>query len=192
MYRSGGIRQHTLIRLSRANQLTKWVSQPGQTCIISRRALQLSASRPIASAPSRSLKYAKLPCHVAFASRTSSASYTAGHVDSPSGPHPSVIFSDNQPADLPERLSKLSAWTITDSRMGIARQFTFRTFSDAWRFMEKVAEQCKRKRHHPSWSNLYNEVSVEWTTHKPKGLSIKDVEMAEICNQIADEIGLKA
>jgi len=57
--------------------------------------------------------------------------------------------------------------------------------------MSLVAEECKAKKHHPSWSNLYNEVSIEWTTHKPEGLSIKDVEMAEFCDLTATEIGLK-
>jgi 4a-hydroxytetrahydrobiopterin dehydratase len=57
--------------------------------------------------------------------------------------------------------------------------------------MSAVAEECKAKRHHPSWHNLYNQVTVEWTTHKPEGLSVKDVDMAEFCDQTATEIGLK-
>ncbi|KAF1959666.1 transcriptional coactivator/pterin dehydratase [Byssothecium circinans] len=76
--------------------------------------------------------------------------------------------------------------------MGITRHFTFPTFNAAWRFMSIVADECKAKRHHPSWSNMYNKVNIEWTTHKPLGLSIKDVEMAELCDRIADEIGLKS
>jgi pterin-4a-carbinolamine dehydratase len=102
-----------------------------------------------------------------------------------------VIYAANQPADLPDRLAKLTAWTITPSKKGIVRQFTFPTFSTAWRFMSLVAEECKTKRHHPSWHNLYDQVTIEWTTHKPEGLSIKDVEMAEICDQTAEHIGLK-
>ena len=57
--------------------------------------------------------------------------------------------------------------------------------------MATVAQECKAQRHHPEWSNLYNKVTVEWTTHRPEGLSIKDVEMAEFCDKIASEIGLK-
>lgn len=58
--------------------------------------------------------------------------------------------------------------------------------------MSSVAEECKIQKHHPSWSNLYNVVTIEWTTHKPEGLSIKDVEMAEFCDRRAEEIGLKS
>lgn len=102
-----------------------------------------------------------------------------------------VIFSANQPADLPQRLPNLSEWTLSSSKKGISRQFIFPGFASAWRFMSAVADECKSKRHHPSWHNLYNKVTVEWTTHNPEGLSIKDVEMAEFCDRIADEIGLK-
>jgi 4a-hydroxytetrahydrobiopterin dehydratase len=104
---------------------------------------------------------------------------------------PKVIFSPEQPAELPYRLAKLSEWSLSPSHMGIKRHFVFPTFSAAWRFMSMVADECKAKRHHPAWSNLYNDVTVEWTTHAPKGLSIKDVEMAEICDSVADQIGLK-
>jgi len=103
-----------------------------------------------------------------------------------------IIFAADQPSHLPDRLSSLfPAWQLSESRKGITRNFTFSTFTKAWRFMSLVADECKAKNHHPSWSNLYNRVTIEWTTHKPHGLSIKDVEMAEFCDQKAAEIGLK-
>lgn len=103
-----------------------------------------------------------------------------------------IIFAVDQPCNLPDRVSSLfPAWQISESRKGIMREFTFPSFTKAWRFMSLVADECKAKKHHPSWSNLYNRVTIEWTTHRPEGLSIKDVEMAEFCDQKAAEIGLK-
>ncbi|KAF2028077.1 transcriptional coactivator/pterin dehydratase, partial [Setomelanomma holmii] len=103
-----------------------------------------------------------------------------------------IIFSAGQPAELPARASKLlSSWRLSGSRKGVTRSYTFPSFTKAWRFMSLVADECKIKKHHPSWSNLYNEVSIEWTTHKPEGLSMKDVEMAEFCDERAVEVGLK-
>ncbi|KAF2500509.1 transcriptional coactivator/pterin dehydratase [Lophium mytilinum] len=102
------------------------------------------------------------------------------------------IFSPSQPADLPARATSLlrtSSWTLTPSRIAITRVYRFKTFKAAWAFMNKVADECKRQRHHPSWHNLYNEVTIEWTTHRPEGLSIKDVEMAEFCDRVAEEGG---
>lgn len=57
--------------------------------------------------------------------------------------------------------------------------------------MTVVAEECNVKNHHPEWSNIYNKVTIEWTTHRPEGLSIKDIEMAEFCDEAAAKIGLK-
>lgn len=103
-----------------------------------------------------------------------------------------IIFATGQPADLLERVSNLpSAWELTGSKKGITRRYTFPSFSKAWTFMSVVAEECKAKKHHPFWSNMYNQVTVEWTTHKPEGLSIKDVEMADFCDRTANDIGLK-
>jgi 4a-hydroxytetrahydrobiopterin dehydratase len=103
-----------------------------------------------------------------------------------------VIFSAGQPSDLPERVSGLlSKWDLSPSKKGITRHYTFTSFSKAWKFMSAVAEECKLRQHHPSWSNLYNNVTIEWTTHNPEGLSIKDVEMAEFCDRYAEDIGLK-
>ncbi|KAJ4354911.1 hypothetical protein N0V95_003376, partial [Ascochyta clinopodiicola] len=97
------------------------------------------------------------------------------------------------PADLPARVSKLlPTWELTASRKGLRRDFHFKTFNLAWRFMDAVAQECKVQRHHPEWSNLYNRVTVEWTTHRPEGLSVKDVDMAEFCDRVAGEIGEKA
>ncbi|KAF1947649.1 transcriptional coactivator/pterin dehydratase [Clathrospora elynae] len=103
-----------------------------------------------------------------------------------------IILAAGQPADLPDRVSILfPAWQPSESNKGIKRQFDFPSFAKAWKFMALVAEECKSQRHHPSWSNLYNQVTIEWTTHKPEGLSVKDVEMAEFCNRTANAIGLK-
>ncbi|KAH8732346.1 pterin 4 alpha carbinolamine dehydratase-domain-containing protein [Phaeosphaeriaceae sp. PMI808] len=102
-----------------------------------------------------------------------------------------VVFSVGQPAELPDRTSQLLlTWKLTASNKGITRQYSFSSFSKAWKFMSLIAEECKLKMHHPSWSNQYNQVTIEWTTHKPEGLSIKDVEMAEFCDHMAREIGL--
>lgn len=118
-------------------------------------------------------------------------STSSGSTDVESNQFAQVIFSAKQPSDLPQRLTKLSNWKLSSSNKGISRQFTFRGFASAWHFMSIVADECKTKRHHPSWHNLYSQVTIEWTTHKPEGLSIKDVEMAEFCDRTADEIGLK-
>jgi 4a-hydroxytetrahydrobiopterin dehydratase len=111
---------------------------------------------------------------------------------SPSAPaSPAPLFSPDQSQDLPARVDALVRWRLTASRKGLTRTFTFASFAKAWSFMSRVADESKAQRHHPEWSNLYNRVTVEWTTHRPEGLSIKDAHMAEFCDGVAAEIGLK-
>ncbi|KAH7400757.1 pterin 4 alpha carbinolamine dehydratase-domain-containing protein [Phaeosphaeria sp. MPI-PUGE-AT-0046c] len=103
-----------------------------------------------------------------------------------------IVFSVDQASHVrPRALKLLSAWELSSSNKGITRHYTFSSFAKAWKFMSIVADECKVKKHHPAWSNLYNKVTVEWTTHNPEGLSSKDVEMAEFCDRSAHEIGLK-
>ena len=44
--------------------------------------------------------------------------------------------------------------------------------------MAKVALLAESKNHHPNWSNVYNRVSIDLTTHDLGGLSSLDVELA--------------
>ena len=44
--------------------------------------------------------------------------------------------------------------------------------------MTRVALLAESKQHHPNWSNVYNRVTIELTTHDLGGLSNLDVELA--------------
>jgi 4a-hydroxytetrahydrobiopterin dehydratase len=55
--------------------------------------------------------------------------------------------------------------------------------------MDTVAQECKKRKHHPEWTNIYNRTHVRWTTHNPEGLSAKDVEMATFCDRVGAEKG---
>lgn len=55
--------------------------------------------------------------------------------------------------------------------------------------MNTVAAECKKAKHHPEWSNVYNKTHVRWTTHNPSGLSEKDTRMAKFCDDAAAEAG---
>lgn len=95
------------------------------------------------------------------------------------------ILSANQPAGLPDTVRKLltsNEWQLTPTREGLTRTFKFPSFVAAMDFMERVAGECENMNHHPTWTNTYNRVTVVWTTHKPKGLSMKDVKMVCVCD----------
>ena len=49
---------------------------------------------------------------------------------------------------------------------------------EAFGFMSRVALLAESRNHHPNWSNVYNRVSIELTTHDLGGLSNLDTELA--------------
>ena len=54
-------------------------------------------------------------------------------------------------------------WTEKDNKL--KADFQFDNFVDAFAFMTKVAIVSEKMNHHPNWSNVYNKVSIELTTH---------------------------
>ncbi|EHA52196.1 hypothetical protein MCOR27_010947 [Pyricularia oryzae] len=80
-------------------------------------------------------------------------------------------------------------WQLTPDGEGLERTFKFKTFAKTWDFMTAVSLQCKIKNHHPEWSNVYNTTFIRWTTHSPKGLSAKDVDLAAVCDSLATAFG---
>ncbi|MCF6193081.1 MAG: 4a-hydroxytetrahydrobiopterin dehydratase [Kangiellaceae bacterium] len=68
------------------------------------------------------------------------------------------------------------AWRIKQGKL--TKQFTFFNFVDAFEFMKKVAVHAEKTNHHPEWSNIYNKVVVELTTHDVESLTILDFDLA--------------
>lgn len=54
-------------------------------------------------------------------------------------------------------------WTERDNKL--CRSFEFSDFREAFAFMTKVALIAEKMDHHPNWSNVYNKVEIELTTH---------------------------
>ena len=54
-------------------------------------------------------------------------------------------------------------WTETDNQL--TRDFTFADFSEAFAFMTRVALVAEKMDHHPWWSNVYNQVTINLSTH---------------------------
>lgn len=54
-------------------------------------------------------------------------------------------------------------WKEENNRL--KKDFTFNDFQEAFAFMTRVAFLAEAHGHHPNWSNVYNTVSIELTTH---------------------------
>lgn len=100
-----------------------------------------------------------------------------------SGEDPEVLVKDTT------ALVDNGKWRLCNAGKGLERSFKFKTFKTTWAFMNTVAEECKKAKHHPEWSNVYNRTEIRWTTHNPEGLSSKDISMARFCDEAAQEAG---
>ena len=54
-------------------------------------------------------------------------------------------------------------WEEKNNRL--TKTFQFKDFIEAFGFMAKVAILAEKMNHHPLWTNVYNRVSFELSTH---------------------------
>ena len=76
-----------------------------------------------------------------------------------------------------------SEWQEIDG--ALHKKFEFRNFAEAFAFMTRVAFLAEKLDHHPNWSNVYNTVVIELTTHDAGNLvTEKDRNLAKEIDRI--------
>ncbi len=53
----------------------------------------------------------------------------------------------------------------TEENNSLNRTFEFKNFSEAFAFMTRVALIAEKMDHHPTWSNVWNKVTISLNTH---------------------------
>lgn len=91
-----------------------------------------------------------------------------------------VPLSADQMAALPQDLPH---WALVGGKL--RREFRFADFVEAFGFMSRVALVAEAMGHHPEWSNVWNRVVIELTTHDTGGLSDLDVQLARRIDGLA-------
>ena len=86
---------------------------------------------------------------------------------------------------LAEVLAELDGWSLVEDGTAIEAEFSFKGFNAAFGFMTRVALAAERQNHHPEWSNVYNRVTIRWTTHSEGGVTELDVKLARACSRFA-------
>lgn len=67
----------------------------------------------------------------------------------------------------------------------LKRRFEFKDFVEAFAFMTKVAIIAEKMNHHPNWSNVYNKVTIELSTHDAGNVvTDKDRKLAEVIDNL--------
>jgi 4a-hydroxytetrahydrobiopterin dehydratase len=83
-------------------------------------------------------------------------------------------------------LQKLPGWTLKEENLH--RELKFKDFVQAFGFMTQAAITAEKMNHHPEWSNVYSQVTINLTTHEANGISQLDFELAEKMNSILSEM----
>tara|TARA_B100000768_G_scaffold179107_1_gene196121 strand:+ start:199 stop:492 length:294 start_codon:yes stop_codon:yes gene_type:complete len=75
------------------------------------------------------------------------------------------------------RLKELNLdWAFKDD--AIEKEFIFKSFTQAFEFMNTVALVSEEKKHHPEWTNIYNKVHIRLTTNDFRGITDRDFDLA--------------
>jgi len=84
-----------------------------------------------------------------------------------------------------KEVGKLKGWSLQNGKLH--REYKFRDFIEAFGFMSRVALTAQSLDHHPEWSNVWNRVTVDLSTHSIGGISQLDFELATKIQELAGE-----
>jgi 4a-hydroxytetrahydrobiopterin dehydratase len=75
-------------------------------------------------------------------------------------------------------LAELEGWEEVRGRDAITKTFQFKSFNQAWGWMNRVALVAEKMDHHPEWTNVYGRVDVTLSTHDAGGVTQLDIDLA--------------
>jgi 4a-hydroxytetrahydrobiopterin dehydratase len=86
-------------------------------------------------------------------------------------------------SELKTALEALPGWTVTAGKLH--REYKFPDFIHAFGFMATSALAIQQMDHHPEWSNVYDRVTIDLTTHDSGGITDNDTALAAVLESIA-------
>ena len=84
--------------------------------------------------------------------------------------------------EVDEELKNLPGWSVVNDKLH--REIQFDSFNQAFGFMTMAAMEIEKMNHHPEWSNVYNRLVIELTTHDAGGITQNDISLARILNSL--------
>lgn len=75
-------------------------------------------------------------------------------------------------------LKQLNDWSLSDDAKSLSKKFTFKDFSSALAFVNKVGAIAESEGHHPDLELGWGRVRISLTTHAIRGLSENDFILA--------------
>ena len=87
--------------------------------------------------------------------------------------------------EIGRALTGLNGWTYTGK---LHKQYKFPDFVHAFGFMATSALVIEKLNHHPEWTNVWNTVTVDLSTHDANGVTVRDFELARELDRIASKL----
>jgi 4a-hydroxytetrahydrobiopterin dehydratase len=81
-----------------------------------------------------------------------------------------------------EGLKKIPDWT--HQAKNLTRTFKFETFLLGIAFVRRIAKRAEKLQHHPDIDVRFDQVKLTNTTHDAGGLTAKDFQLAEQCDEV--------
>ena len=88
--------------------------------------------------------------------------------------------------EIQAMLGQAPGWSVVGGKLH--REYRFKDFVHAFGFMATSAVAIEAMNHHPEWSNVWNRVTVDLTTHDAGGITRKDFELAMLLEGIAGKL----
>lgn len=89
-------------------------------------------------------------------------------------------------AEVKARVEKMAGWSVENGKLH--REYKFADFPHAFGMMATAAPAIEKMDHHPEWSNVYNRVTVDLSTHDAGGITQKDFDLATLLEGIAKKL----
>ena len=84
--------------------------------------------------------------------------------------------------EIRDRISQISGWELQQGKLH--KEFQFANFVEAFGFMASAALIAEKMGHHPEWSNVYNRVVMDLSTHDIGGISSLDFRLAAAIDKL--------
>jgi 4a-hydroxytetrahydrobiopterin dehydratase len=97
-----------------------------------------------------------------------------------------MLMSKFSASELKDALAGLPGWTLADGKLH--KEYKFADFIHAFGFMATSALGIEKMNHHPEWFNVYNQVTVDLSTHDAGGITSKDVKLAKLLDATAAKL----
>jgi len=88
--------------------------------------------------------------------------------------------------EIAAALKEHPGWQLHNGKLH--REYKFADFPHAFGFMATAAPGIEKMNHHPEWSNVYNGVIVDLSTHDAGGITLKDFDLATLLEGIAKKL----